>query len=79
MIFTHTVSTWFSLKYNIILPRQQNVLHATSKILMPLQRIPPHEGAGLLHVLTNFSIPPPHVLLHLPTGFHKLHRPLTTE
>ena len=63
----------------IILPRQQNVLHATSKILMPLQRIPPHEGAGLLHVLTNFSIPPPHVLLHLPTGFHKLHRPLTTE
>ena len=60
---------------NITLPWQQNVLHDASKMLMPLQLIPPHEGAGLLHVLINFCIPPPHVLLHLPTGFHKLHRP----
>ena len=46
---------------------------------MPRHLVPPHEGAGLLHALVNFKIPPPHVLLHDPTGFHKLHRPLTVE
>ena len=50
----------------IILPRQQNLLHASSRVLLPVQDKPPHEGVGLLHDLVNFFIPPPHVLLHDP-------------
>ena len=46
---------------------------------MPLHLIPPHDGAGLVHVLINFNIPPPQVLLHPPTGFHGLQRPSTTK
>ena len=59
------------------LPRQQNVLHCHSKILMPLHLIPPHDG--LVHVLINFNIPPPQILLHSPTSFHELQRPSTTK
>ena len=59
------------------LPRQQNSLHASSRVLLPLQNEPLHEGVGLLHVLLNLIIPPPQVLLHLP-GVHELHPPSTT-
>ena len=61
-----------------ILPGQQISLHASSRVLMPVQDKPPHEGVGLLHVLVSFLIPPPHVLLHGP-GFHELQPPSTTE
>ena len=41
---------------------------------MPLQGSPLHEGVGLLHVLVRLIIPPPQVLLHVPT-VHELHPP----
>ena len=62
----------------IVLPRQQNLLHASSYVLMPVQDNPPHEGVGLLHDLVNCFIPPPHALLHDPS-VHELHPPSTTE
>ena len=62
----------------IVLLRQQNLLHASSRILMPVQGKPPYEGAGLLHDLVNSFIPPPHVLLHDPS-VHELHPPSATE
>ena len=58
----------------IILLRQQNSLQASSRTLIPLQDAPPHEGVGLLHVLVNFNIPPPQVLLH-GLCLHELHPP----
>ena len=64
--------------YLILLPEQQNVLHASSRVLIPVQDKPPHEGVGLLHDLVNFFIPPPHVLLHDPS-VHELHLPSTTK
>ena len=60
----------------IILPRQQISLHASSRILMPVQDKPPHEGVGLLHDLVAFLIPPPQVLLHDPSA-HVLQPPST--
>ena len=58
----------------MILPAQQNSLHCSSWIFMPLQGNPPHEGMGLLHVLVRLTVPPPQVLLHVPT-VHELHPP----
>ena len=60
--------------YIVISPAQQNSLHGSSRIPMPLQDKPPHEGVGLLHVLLNLIIPPPQVLLHVPC-VHELHPP----
>ena len=51
-------------------------MHDLSTALEPGQSFPPQKGAGLLHLLVQLSIPPPHVLLHDP-HVHKLHPPST--
>ena len=48
------------------LPLQQNALHASSRVLLPLHNKPAHEGVGLVHDLVYSFIPPPQVLLHDP-------------
>ena len=50
--------------------------HGLSLLFEPGQFFPPQEGVGLLHVLVQFIVPPPHVLLHGP-HVHELHPPLT--
>ena len=54
------------------------MLHSLWLTLSPEQLFPPQEGAGLLHLLVNVCIPPPHVLLHGPDS-HELHLPSTTN
>ena len=45
---------------------------------LPMQSIPPHDGAGLVQVLLVFITPPsPHVCEHVPTFVKSLHPPLT--
>ena len=72
-IYTY-VATCICYDNVIILPRQQNLLHPSKRVLMPLQDKPPHEGVGLLQDLVYILIPPPHVLLHDPS-VHELHPP----
>ena len=52
------------------------MLHLFCLACEPEQLFPPQEGVGLLHLLVNVCIPPPHVLLHDPY-VHELHPPST--
>ena len=54
------------------------MMHELSLTLKPRQSFPSQEGAGLLHLLVQFFIPPPHVLLHDP-HIHRPHPPSTTQ
>ena len=54
------------------------MMHELSSTLEPRQSFPPQEGAGLLHLLVQLFVPPPHVLLHDP-HVHELHPPPTTQ
>ena len=66
----------FTVNHIIALPGQQILLHTSSRVLLPLQGKPPHEGMGLLHILVAFLIPSPQILLQAPV--HELHPPSTT-
>ena len=69
-------STFNSFTY-VLLLGQQNSLHGSLYVLLPIQDKPPREGVGLLHDLVNRLIPPPQVLLQDPS-LHELHPPSTT-
>ena len=67
MVYTHLA----------ILPGQQPCVHDFVTTVEAGQRLPPHEGVGLLHLLVYLFVPPPHVLLHDP-HVSGLHPPSTT-
>ena len=62
----------------IFLPGQHWLLHVICLIFEPGQFLPPQVGVGLLHLLVNVCVPPPHVLVHGPR-IQELHPPLTTQ
>ena len=51
--------------YYLCLPGQGRVLHSLASCLAPIQSFPPAEGGGLLHFLSRFCNPVPHVFVHL--------------
>ena len=55
------------------------LLHSMLSTIDPSQSLPPCKGAGFVHVLNRFLIPPPHVLLHVPNGVHSDQFPWTEE
>ena len=80
-VYVHTyvyVMICIIIIYLILLPGQQDILHASSRVLIPVQGKPSHEGVGLLHDLVKNFIPSSHVLLHGPS-VHELHPPSTTK
>jgi len=53
------------------------VLHFTISVEPPTHGRPPLDGAGLLHVLERFRLPPPHVTGHTDHPDQILQSPLT--
>ena len=58
-------------------PGQGLVLHAFKWTFVPIHFFPPCAGAGLVHVLNLFIIPPPQLLLHSSYSPKLLHLPST--
>ena len=56
------------------LPGQQPFVHGLVTTLEPVQLLPPQEGIGLLQLLVQVCIPPPHGQLHGPHS-NELHPP----
>jgi len=54
-------------------------LHAAGPVADPTQSAPPHDGAGLVQLLTCGCTPPPHAAEHSPAAAHADHWPSTTQ
>ena len=59
-------------------PGQHCLLHWFWATLKPKQAFPPQKGVGLLQLLVQLCVPPPHVLLHDPHT-QGLHPPSSTD
>ena len=73
-----TCMVYLHIFHVTILPGQQPFVHDLVTTPEPEQLLPPQEGAGLLQLLVQVSVPSPHVVLH---GSHtnELHPPSTTQ